>query len=45
MRNRHRDRRTPRPDESASPLKLASIALILVGVIGLNLSGVTPEGS
>jgi quaternary ammonium compound-resistance protein SugE len=28
--------------ESASPLKLASIALILVGVIGLNLSGVTP---
>jgi quaternary ammonium compound-resistance protein SugE len=28
--------------ESASPLKLASIALILAGVIGLNLSGVTP---
>ena len=28
--------------ESASPLKLASIALILVGVIGLNLSGITP---
>jgi quaternary ammonium compound-resistance protein SugE len=24
------------------PLKLASIALILVGVIGLNLSGITP---
>jgi quaternary ammonium compound-resistance protein SugE len=29
-------------DESASLLKLASIALILVGVIGLNLSGITP---
>jgi quaternary ammonium compound-resistance protein SugE len=28
--------------ESASLLKLASIALILVGVIGLNLSGITP---
>jgi quaternary ammonium compound-resistance protein SugE len=27
--------------ESASPLKLASIGLILAGVIGLNLSGVT----
>lgn len=29
-------------NESASPLKLISIALILVGVIGLNLAGVTP---
>jgi quaternary ammonium compound-resistance protein SugE len=29
-------------NESVSPLKLISIALILVGVIGLNLSGVTP---
>jgi quaternary ammonium compound-resistance protein SugE len=28
--------------ESVSPLKLISICLILVGVIGLNLSGVTP---
>ena len=28
--------------ESVSPLKLASIGLILAGVIGLNLSGVTP---
>jgi quaternary ammonium compound-resistance protein SugE len=28
--------------ESVSPLKLVSIGLILVGVIGLNLSGVTP---
>ena len=28
-------------DESVSPLKLVSIALILAGVIGLNLSGVT----
>ena len=27
--------------ESASPLKLISIALILVGVIGLNVSGIT----
>jgi quaternary ammonium compound-resistance protein SugE len=27
--------------ESASPLKLVSIGLILAGVIGLNLSGVT----
>lgn len=27
--------------ESLSPVKLASIALILVGVVGLNLSGVT----
>jgi quaternary ammonium compound-resistance protein SugE len=27
--------------ESVSPLKLVSIALILVGVIGLNLAGVT----
>ena len=29
-------------DESVSVLKIASIALIVVGVIGLNLSGVTP---
>jgi len=29
-------------DESASPVKLVSIGLILAGVIGLNLSGVTP---
>lgn len=29
--------------DEASALKLASIALILVGVIGLNLSGATPE--
>ncbi len=29
-------------DESVSVVKLASIALIVVGVIGLNLSGVTP---
>jgi quaternary ammonium compound-resistance protein SugE len=29
-------------DESASVLKLVSIGLILAGVIGLNLSGVTP---
>lgn len=28
--------------ESNSPLKLVSIALVLLGVIGLNLSGVTP---
>ena len=28
--------------ESVSPLKIASIALVLIGVIGLNLSGVTP---
>jgi quaternary ammonium compound-resistance protein SugE len=28
--------------ESVSPLKLISIGLILAGVIGLNLSGVTP---
>ena len=28
--------------ESVSVMKLASIALILAGVIGLNLSGVTP---
>jgi quaternary ammonium compound-resistance protein SugE len=28
--------------ESVSPLKVVSIGLILVGVIGLNLSGVTP---
>lgn len=28
--------------ESVSALKLTSIALILIGVIGLNLSGVTP---
>ena len=28
--------------ESNSPLKLASVGLIVVGVIGLNLSGVTP---
>ncbi len=28
--------------ESASTLKLVSIALILAGVVGLNLSGVTP---
>lgn len=28
--------------ESVSAIKLASIALILLGVIGLNLSGVTP---
>ena len=28
--------------ESVSPLKLVSIGLILAGVIGLNLSGVTP---
>ena len=27
--------------ESASPVKLISIALILVGVVGLNLSGIT----
>ena len=30
--------------ESVSPLKLVSIALILVGVIGLNFSGVTARG-
>ncbi len=29
-------------DESVSVLKVVSIALILAGVIGLNLSGVTP---
>ncbi|HEU5420832.1 MAG TPA: multidrug efflux SMR transporter [Streptosporangiaceae bacterium] len=29
-------------DESVSVLKIASIVLIVVGVIGLNLSGVTP---
>jgi quaternary ammonium compound-resistance protein SugE len=29
-------------DESVSALKLISIGLILTGVIGLNLSGVTP---
>lgn len=28
--------------ESVSPLKIVSIALVLLGVIGLNLSGVTP---
>ena len=28
--------------ESASALKIASIALVLAGVVGLNLSGVTP---
>jgi len=28
--------------ESVSAMKLAAIALILAGVIGLNLSGVTP---
>jgi len=28
--------------ESVSAMKLASIGLILAGVIGLNLSGVTP---
>ena len=28
--------------ESVSPLKLVSIGLILAGVIGVNLSGVTP---
>jgi quaternary ammonium compound-resistance protein SugE len=28
--------------ESAKPLKLVSVGLILAGVIGLNLSGVTP---
>ena len=28
--------------EAASPVKLVSIGLILAGVIGLNLSGVTP---
>jgi quaternary ammonium compound-resistance protein SugE len=28
--------------ESVSPLKLVSIGLILAGVVGLNLSGVTP---
>jgi quaternary ammonium compound-resistance protein SugE len=29
-------------DESVSTLKLVSIGLILAGVVGLNLSGVTP---
>ena len=29
-------------DDSVSPAKLVSIGLILAGVIGLNLSGVTP---
>lgn len=29
--------------DEASAIKLASIALILIGVIGLNLSGATPE--
>jgi quaternary ammonium compound-resistance protein SugE len=29
-------------DESVSTIKIASIALIILGVIGLNLSGVTP---
>ena len=29
-------------DESVSILKIASISIIVVGVIGLNLSGVTP---
>lgn len=29
--------------ESASTVKLASIGLILAGVIGLNLSGITPS--
>ncbi len=29
-------------DESVSVMKVASIVLIVVGVIGLNLSGVTP---
>jgi quaternary ammonium compound-resistance protein SugE len=28
--------------ESNSPLKLVSVGLVLAGVIGLNLSGVTP---
>jgi len=28
--------------DAVSPLKLVSIGLILAGVIGLNLSGVTP---
>jgi quaternary ammonium compound-resistance protein SugE len=28
--------------ESVSPLKLVSIGLVLAGVVGLNLSGVTP---
>ena len=28
--------------ESNSPLKIASICLVVIGVIGLNLSGVTP---
>ena len=28
--------------ESVSPLKIVSIVLVLIGVIGLNLSGVTP---
>jgi quaternary ammonium compound-resistance protein SugE len=30
-------------NESVSPLKIISIALILLGVIGLNLAGVTPD--
>jgi multidrug transporter EmrE-like cation transporter len=29
-------------DESVSVVKIVSIGLILAGVIGLNLSGVTP---
>ena len=29
--------------DAVSPLKLVSICLILAGVIGLNLSGVTPH--
>ena len=29
--------------DAVSPLKLVSIGLILAGVIGLNLSGVTPR--
>jgi quaternary ammonium compound-resistance protein SugE len=29
--------------EAVSTLKLVSIGLILAGIVGLNLSGVTPE--
>ena len=29
-------------DESVSALRLVSIGLVLAGVVGLNLSGVTP---
>jgi quaternary ammonium compound-resistance protein SugE len=29
-------------EESVTAMKIASIALILIGVIGLNLAGVTP---